>query len=69
MDDTETDMAVSKYVRIIYWMELKWCVLGKHFNFILLTSFADHNEQMGRLRFKAAQDVEEGTVEWEPGDR
>lgn len=37
MDDTETDMAMSKYVRIIYWMELKWCVLGKHF-LISLTS-------------------------------
>lgn len=69
MDDTETDMAVSKYVRIIYWMELKWCVLGKHFNFILLASFANYNEQIGRLSFKAVQDVEEGTVEWESGDK
>lgn len=38
-------------------------VLGKHFNFI----FASSNEQIGRLGFKAVQDVEEGTVEWEPG--
>lgn len=63
MDDTETDVAMSKYVRIIYWMKWKWCVLGKHFNFI----FASSNEQIGRLCFKAVQDVVEGTVEWEPG--
>lgn len=67
MDETETDMAVSKYVRIIYWMELKWCGLGKHFNFILLTSLPTYNEQIGRLTFKALQEAEEGMVEWEPG--
>lgn len=50
-------------------MELKWCVLGKHFNFILLTSFSNYNEQIRRLGFKAVQDVEEGTLEWEPGGK
>lgn len=50
-------------------MGLKWCVLGKHFNFILLTSFANYNEQIMRLSFEAVQDVEEGTAEWEPGDK
>lgn len=48
-------------------MELKWCGLGKHFNFILLTSLPTYNEQIGRLTFKALQEAEEGMVEWEPG--
>lgn len=47
MDDTETDMAMSKYVRIIYWMVLKWCVLGKHFNFISLTSLPTIMDKSG----------------------
>jgi len=36
---------------------------------ILLTSFANYNEQIMRLSFEAVQDVEEGTAEWEPGDK
>lgn len=50
-------------------MELKRCVLGKHFNFALLTFSPAVMNKWGGCIVKAVGGVEEGTGEWEPRDK